>query len=233
MIVCVYALIASSSRVVGSGMNGERLRAVTAGGIVALVGELRRAPKPTMTNLRRYAIVIEKAAAQTPAILPVRFGTGMADLDEVTFVLQSRQDALRRRLRAVRGRSQMTIRVVLGGSGSDSRDASYASQTRVIGRSRVSLENAPTQGTRYLQQRAIIAARAREIPGFAPIRAAVKRWVKDERVEKRAGVATVNHLIPRSLVSAYRSAVERAAERAGLRVLVTGPFPPYAFAEHW
>jgi hypothetical protein len=155
----------------------------------------------------------------------------MADLDEVTFVLQSRQDALRRRLRAVRGRSQMTIRVVLGGA--DSGDASYSSQTRVTGRSRVRLENAPTQGTQYLQQRAITAARAREIPGFAPIRAAVKRWVKDERVEKRASVATVNHLIPRSSVNAYRSAVERAAERTGLRVMVTGPFPPYAFAENW
>ena len=82
-------------------MSGERVRAVRAGGITALVGELRRAPKPTMTNLRRYAIVIEKAAAQTPAIHPVRFGTGMADLDEVTFVLQSRHDTLRRRLRAI------------------------------------------------------------------------------------------------------------------------------------
>jgi len=224
VIVCVYALIASSSRVVGSGMGGERLRAVTAGGIVALVGELRRAPKPTMTNLRRYAIVIEKAAAQTPAILPVRFGTGMADLDEVTFVLQSRQDALRRRLRAVRGRSQMTIRVVLGKSGSDPGDNPSPGSDP---------GDQSTQGTQYLQQRAITAARAREIPGFAPIRAAVKRWVKDERVEKRAGVATVNHLIPRSSVGTYRSAVERAAERAGLRVVVTGPFPPYAFAENW
>jgi len=177
-----------------------------------------------MTNLRRYAIVIEKAAAQTPAILPVRFGTGMADLDEVTFVLQSRQDALRRRLRAVRGRSQMTIRVVLGKSGSDPGDNPSPGSDP---------GDQSTQGTQYLQQRAITAARAREIPGFAPIRAAVKRWVKDERVEKRAGVATVNHLIPRSSVGTYRSAVERAAERAGLRVVVTGPFPPYAFAENW
>lgn len=227
MIVCVYALVASSSRVAGSGMSGERLRAVAAGGIVALVGELRRAPKPTMTNLRRYATVIEKAAAQTPAILPVRFGTGMADLDEVMFVLQSRQDALRRRLRAVRGRSQMTIRVVLEKSllsGSDPGDNPLPGSDPV---------DRSTQGTQYLQQRAIAVARAREIPGFAPIRAEVKRWVKDERVEKRAGVATVNHLIPRSSVNVYRAAVERAAERAGLRVMVTGPFPPYAFAENW
>jgi hypothetical protein len=231
VIVCVYALMASSpSRIIGCGMSGERLRAVRTAGITALVGELPRAPKPTITNLRRYAIVIEKAAAQTPAILPVRFGTGMVNVDEVSFVLQSRHDTLRRRLRAVRGRTQMTLRLVLG---SDSGDASHASQTRVTARSRVRLENGPTQGTQYLQQRALTAAQAREIPGFAPIRAAVKRWVKDERVEKRAGVATVNHLIPRSSVGAYRSAVERAAERAGLRLIITGPFPPYAFAENW
>ena len=225
MIVCVYALMASSkSRVIGSGMSGERLRVVRTGRITALVGELPRAPKPTMTNLRRYASVIQKVAAQTPAILPVRFGTGVADLAEVTFVLRSRQDTLRRRLHAVRGRAQMTIRIVLGKSGSDpGDDPSLGSDPG----------DQSTQGTQYLRRRAITAARAREIPGFGPIRAAVKRWVKEERVEKRAGVATVNHLIPRSSVGAYRSAVERAAERAGLRVIITGPFPPYAFAENW
>ena len=129
----------------------------------------------------------------------------------------------------------MTLRMVAESvaAGSDPGDASYASQTRVTERSRVRLENGPTQGTQYLQQRATTAARAREIPGFAPIRAAVKRWVKDERVEKRAGVATVNHLVARSSIGAYRSAVERAAQRAGFRVIVTGPFPPYAFAENW
>jgi hypothetical protein len=180
-----------------------------------------------MANLRRYAMVIEAAAAHTPAILPVRFGTGMADLGEVVFVLRSRQDTLRRRLRAVRGRAQMTLRVVLersDKSGSDAGDNPSPGSDP---------SDEATQGTQYLQLRAITAARAREIPGFAPIRAAVKRWVKDERVEKRAGVATVNHLVPRSSVSAYRSAVEHAAQRAGLRVIVAGPFPPYAFAENW
>jgi hypothetical protein len=217
-------MASSPSRVIGSGLSGERLRLVRTAGITALVGELPRAPKPTVTNLRRYAIVIEKAAAQTPAILPVRFGTGMADVGEVSFVLQSRHDTLRRRLRAVRGRTQMTLRVVLGTSGSDPGDDPSPGSDPGDG---------STQGTQYLQQRALAAARAREIPGFAPIHLAVKRWVKDERVEKRAGVATVNHLIPRSSVGAYRSAVERAAERAGLRLIITGPFPPYAFAENW
>ena len=231
MILCVYALTApSSTHVVDHGIAGERLRAITAGRIMALAGELRRAPKPTVRNLRRYAAVIEALADRAPAILPARFGTCMTDLDELTLVLRSRQDALRRGLRAVRGRAQMTIRVVLG---SDSGDAGFPSQTRVTERSRVRLENEATQGRQFLQQRARSAARAREIPGFDPIRTAAKRWLKDERIEKRSGVATVNHLIPRGSASAYRAAVERAGARAGVRLVVSGPHPPYAFADNW
>jgi hypothetical protein len=224
VIRCVYALIASSSRVTGTGVAGERLRAVTAGRVTAVVGELRRAPEPTMRQLRRYVEVIEAVADQVSAILPVRFGTCMTDLDEVILALRSRQDTLSRRLRAVRGRVQMTIRLVVGSAGSDAGDdLSPGSDPG----------DDATQGTRYLQQRAASAARAREIPAFEPIRAAAKRWIKEERIEKRAGVATVNHLVPRSSVRAYRAAVERAADRASVRLIVSGPYAPYAFAENW
>ena len=224
MILCVYALTApSSTRAIGRGITGERLRAITAGRVTALAGELRRAPKPTMRNLRRYAAVVDALAERAPAILPARFGTCMTDLDELTLVLRSRQDALRRRLRAVRGRAQMTIRVVLGPGSDPGDDPSPGSDPG----------DEATQGRQFLKQRARSAARAREIPGFDPIRAAAKRWLKDERIEKRSGVATVNHLIPRSSASAYRAAVERAGARAGVRLVVSGPHPPYAFADNW
>lgn len=229
MILCVYALITPSlSRIVATGVAGERLRAVSVGRVSALVGELRRAPKPTMRNLRRYADVIQAVSEEAPAILPARFGTCMIDLDELTLALRSRQDTLRRRLHAVRGRAQMTLRLVLGSgtaeTGSDPRDDRSPGSDPGY---------KATQGTQYLHRRAAAAAKAREIPGFAPIRIAAKRWIKDERIEKRAGVATVNHLIPRSSVAAYRVAVERAADRAAVRVVLSGPHAPYAFADNW
>ena len=231
VILCVYALTApSSSRVIGTGIAGERLRAITAGRITALAGELRRAPKPTMRNLRRYAAVIDALAERAPAILPARFGTCMTDLDELTFVLRSRQDALRRRLRAVRGRAQMTIRVVLG---SDSGQYGAASQTRVTAVRESDSIPRQHQGSNICNIAQGPRHAAREIPGFEPIRTAAKRWLKDERIEKRSGVATVNHLIPRSSASAYRAAVERAGARAGVRLVVSGPHPPYAFADNW
>ena len=190
---------------------------------------------PDRRYLRRYAAVVEAIAAEAPAILPARFATTVADREELAFILASRGATLRRRLRAVRGRCQMTIRLLspLSESESESDDAPLASRSAIAGRARLRLAPEATQGTQYLQRRAALAASARAIPGFAPIRAAVRRFVKDERVEKRAGIVTVNHLIPRAAAPRYLAAVEQAATANHLRLMVSGPLAPYAFADNW
>lgn len=212
MTLGVYALVPSAPRRIGvTGIAGERLRVVAAGAVSAIVGDIRRAPKPTETNLRKYDGVMRALVRTNPALLPVRFGTQFRDLDELTLVLQSRQSSLRRLLRHVRNRAQITIRVAAP-------DSSPRSISRAV-----------ESGSSYLRERAAEAAQARQIPGFDPVRAAVRRWVKDERVERQANVASVYHLIPRGSVDAYRAALDRAARKAGLSLRVSGPWPPYAF----
>jgi gas vesicle protein GvpL/GvpF len=103
----------------------------------------------------------------------------------------------------------------------------------VTGRSGVRPRNKATQGTRYLQQQLAVLRTAREVPQLAPIRPAIRRFVKDERVERRSGVITVHHLIPRAMAERYRAAVERAAGETGVRLFVSGPCAPYAFADNW
>lgn len=210
MTLCVYALTARGAAP-GRGMTGiagERLHAVASGRLAAIVGEHRRAPKPSAAALRRYDEVLQSLWRTRPALLPVRFATCFASVEELTLVLGARQDALRRALRAVRGRAQMTVRVL--------QPAAASRQ----------LAPPPTTGAGFLHAR----ARERAVEGFDPVRGAVRRWVRDERVEKRERVASVYHLVPRGSVDAYRRAVARAAGRAGLRLRVTGPFPPYAFS---
>ena len=126
MILCVYALAVSSRPVQRlTGMAGERLRAIPFDGVMAIVGDVRRRPVASTRNLRRYAAVVESIAARMPAVLPARFGTTFDDVAELTLVLRSRGATMRRRLRAVRGRTQMTIRLL----GSDPSDESYRGQT--------------------------------------------------------------------------------------------------------
>jgi hypothetical protein len=230
VIVCIYALVSRPpARLTLKGIAGERLRVVTVDRIGAVVGELRRAPSPSVGNLRRYAAVVDSIASRVPAILPARFGTTVTDHDELTFILRSRRSALRQRLRAVRSRAQMTIRLL----GSDPGDESLRGQTPVMSRTGVRPPYGATQGTQYLQRRREIAARANAVPGFEPIRAAVRRYIKDERIEKRGGIVTINHLVPRANAGRYRDAVERTARDNDVRLIVTGPWPPYAFADNW
>ena len=217
MTLGVYALVSAAPRRIGiAGVTGERLKSVTVGAVSAIVGDLARTPKPTEANLRQYNAVMRALARTNPALLPVRFGTQFRDLDELSLVLESRQSSLRRLLRHVRNRAQITIRMVVPVTGVNRSGSRRPSDLR-------------TTGSAYLKDRAAEAARVREIAGFDPVRAAVRRWLKDERIERQATVASVYHLIPRGSVDAYRAALDRAARKAGLSLRVSGPWPPYAF----
>ncbi|HTI40338.1 MAG TPA: GvpL/GvpF family gas vesicle protein [Vicinamibacterales bacterium] len=230
MILCVYALVSPPPAHLNlPGVGGERLKVITIDRIGAIVGELRRAPAPSVRNLRRYAAAVEAIAAKTSATLPARYATTVADTDELTVVIRSRRAALRHRLTTVRGRAQMTVRLLESESG----DAAFPSQSTVTSRTRLRLGYGATQGTQYLRQKVADAAAARAVPAFDRIRPAIRTYVKDERVEKRGGVVTINHLVPRGAAERYRDIVERAADEQALRLVVTGPWPPYAFADTW
>ena len=206
MSVCVYALASRApARFSVRGIAGERLRAVRVSGITAIVGESRRAPSPTIRNLTRHAAVIDALAHSIDAILPARFATCVAGEDELAAAVRSRAPMLKTRLRAVRRRAQMTIRLV----------APPVAQGR------------PASGTEYLRQRRVTA------PAFEPIRAAVGKYVKESRVERRGDVVTINHLVPRTAVDRYRADIARAAAENGVRLILTGPWPPFAFADNW
>lgn len=229
MIACVYALTPRRPTLPPvRGVAGERLRPVTSGGVTAIVGQLRRRRAPSREALVQYEHVIRRLSTRLPSVLPARFGTCFDDLDELHSVLQSRQRMLRRSLAHVRNRAQMTMRIVGAG------EARGAGKVREAGRAGEASKDVGGGGERgriYLRQRAAAAAREREIPGFDPVRAAVKRWIRDERVERRPTITSVYHLVPRGSAEAYRLAAMRAASAAGLQVVVTGPWPPYAFAD--
>lgn len=220
MTLCVYALVprprgrgARLPRV--HGMDDERLRLIGAGAVQAVAGSMRRLPPVTPDAMRRYDRTVRELASSLPALLPARFGTGFDDPGELEFVLRSRAESFQRALRHVRGRAQMTVRI-----------AGVAETHSPVAPAAVTHGS----GSRYLRARAEAAAHDRRVAGFESVKDAVERWVRDERVEKRGSVATVYHLVPRASADAYRARAERAAAAAGLQVIVTGPWPPYAFA---
>ena len=239
MTLCVYALTGSAAglkprrdepapRVSVRGLAGERLRLVRESSLAAVVGDLSAAPRPSAENLRRYDQTMGRLAQSVPALLPARFGTCFESPEELRFVLRSRAATLRGALARVRRRAQMTVRIVdrgpLPGPLRGTRPTTSESREAGSGPAR-------GPGATYLHDRAVASARERQVEGFEPVRDAVAKWLRDERVERRGGLVTVYHLIPRASAEQYRRTLTRAAAAAGFRVVVSGPWPAYAFAD--
>ena len=216
MTLYVYAVLgARPPRGRWRGLRREPLRFRRVGGMVVAVGSVSAPPVPSAPALRRHDAVIRRLARAVPAVLPIRFGTAVADPATLDRLLGPRAPALRRALARVKGREQMTL--------------------RVFGTTSPAIER-PTRrggpGTRYLAARRRPWERA--APVVARLRAGLEGLIHDERVEPSEApplLASVYHLVDRGHSRAYRRAVREVACRlADVRVVSSGPWAPYAFA---
>jgi hypothetical protein len=189
-----------------------RVRYVACGGLTAAVRSVRAAPAPRTPALRRHAEVVRALWERESALLPARFGALVADEAELARALLPRRHALQEALALVRGRAQMTLRVFSDAGGGPAPAP------------------APSGGKEYLAGRAAWW-RAADVPGLAALLEAVRPLRAAERVERHPLpplTASVYHLVDRARVGEYRRAVSRG--RGRLRLRVSGPWPPYAFA---
>ena len=189
---------------------GRRVVRVLIVGPIAVLAVRAGDTTYTEAALREQHAIVLGLAERIDPLLPARFGTRMTAADLDTTIRRS-SNVLRQALQNVKGRQQMTIRLI---------GAPTIEQPPVAGRS----------GAAYLQQRRAAHAIPSELD---PMRAAVARFVAEERVSPgRAGVrATLFHLVGRDAVPAYREAVARATETMPSgSVTLTGPWPPFAFA---
>lgn len=180
------------------------------GPIAVLAGPLRPLPLSTEDALREQHAIVTALADRVDPLLPARFGSRItpATLDAS---LRPSIDVLVAALDRVRGRRQMTV--------------------RLIGPPAPPARRGPARtGTAYLKERRA----AHSVPAEAePFCAAVHRFVVDRRVQPgRGGIrTTLFHLIPREHVEEYVAAAGAAAESiAPWRAVVSGPWPPFAFA---
>jgi hypothetical protein len=205
-VIAVYAVVRGPlAGPLGVGVQQERLRAVPASGFLVVVGDVAAPPRVTARALVSHDRLVRRLGAG--AVLPVRFGAVLPDVRALRRVTRARRAELADALALVAGCEQFTLRV-------------FAPKRRSEGRSGTG------PGARWLGARSPIP------PQIVPLCRAVAPLVKDERAEKARGVASIYHLVARADRRAYRAALARAMhDIAGAKVVVSGPWPAYAFAE--
>ena len=220
----VYAIADSLTEVSPlTGVADEPLVLVRAGRVLVAGGWLPQVPALDRAVLSAQDRVVRELHTRAGALLPMRFGTTVASEAELERKIESLDPGLRDCLELVRGREQMTLRVLRAtGTATAARDSDHRT-------SRTAAE-ARGAGASYLEARRAAAVPS-EITGLTSAVQPLQRATRIERGRVEGLVATVYQLIDRGSSEAYRAAIKQAAAaQPSLTVRLTGPSPAYAFA---
>ncbi len=178
---------------------------------VAVVYANREAPRRDRAAVLEFGRTIQELAEAGP-LLPIRFGTTVADLEGLAELVAEHEPAWSARLRAVSGCCELIVHV------SHESPAAPSSEQHVTGRD-------------YLLQR-MAAARAADALQDQ-VGAALRPVAKEIRnLPGGKGHHRFAVLVPRATATVARADVQHwAAVRPDLQVAVTGPWPPFSFGE--
>jgi Gas vesicle synthesis protein GvpL/GvpF len=205
---------AAATAVVGRrGLGGARLRALHRGELAAVYSRHRSLrPRPTPELLLTYESVLEAIMA-VGAVLPLRFGTQLEREEELAAVLADRHDELLRSLERVRGRAEFGIRLIPKRAPPRGRAGGRTGRAYLLARAR---------DHRCFQEaiREVDAA-------LEPL--SVASCIREPRTPP--AILAASYLVDSTRVAEFRERADQLARRKGaMKILVTGPWPPYSFA---
>ena len=209
------------------GISGAPVRTLKSENLSVLVSDLNEDSVPvTRDNALAHAAVVRSVLDRTTP-LPFRFGTIVTE-EQLQSYLSTHKPALEKKLDSLRGCVEMSVKIIWENSEEKELDTHDKIQ-------------APAQGvgTSFLagKRRQIIgdekrAAEATEISTW--LQKNLVGLIREEQVTIRPTerlVLTAAHLIERDKITQYRKkAAETCRNRPDLHFLLSGPWPPYSFA---
>lgn len=204
----------------GATVVGHAGLATLAEGSVAVVyAERDRAPARTREEMLGFARVVQDLATDGP-VLPVRFGTVLDDLEGLRRLLREREAQWQARLSHVAGHVELLVHAY------DDRAPRPSSPSRGTGRdyllSRAAAQrHAEAMHAELLEELAAHCREVRRLPATGEVRRL-----------PATGEVRVACLVASDGIGKLRRGAESWAEaREGRRTTVTGPWPPFSFAE--
>lgn len=216
----LYALSDGLDNVEGLvGLAGERLDILTLAETSVVVGWMTALPDLTRGSLQAQDAVVRVLHARAGALLPFRFGTTAQDIETATRSIDVIRPDLPNRFARVRGRDQMTVRVLRSTAEGIRPDLSPV------------VPDGEGPGARFLRSRAAARSWPETLNAVFDAVTALVRDTLFEPGRQDAVIGTVYQLIDRGTDAEYRTRLAGGATmQPDLRLRVSGPSPAYAFA---
>ncbi|MEI8242242.1 MAG: GvpL/GvpF family gas vesicle protein [bacterium] len=224
MVYLVYGILKASAAGSGplAGVRGACVTIVTAHGLAAAISQLDAAVHaPSVDELLVYGRVVD-ALFRRQAVVPLRYGCFLNGPAAVEAVLEAKKDSCEALLAELDGQAEMGIRILLP-----------------AGAETVPPAAQPVDGSAYLARRKahyqMQEADARQhqalLDRYVQALAGLNGKHRTETATRDGAVAlSLDYLIPKSQVSAFREIFRGVAAQEGTRVQLSGPWPPYNFS---
>ncbi len=181
----------------------------------------------------RHEHVLESFLVAGLSVLPFRFGTLCASDGDVTELLEINEAPLSRALTAVRGKLEMGVRIMVDRD--ELRESVLESDVELSRRQREIATLSPGAG--HLRRKQLERTLAERVASEATRRvAALHADISGNAAAARLegggddAVAVAAYLVPIERIDGFAADAHVLAAEAGLRIRVTGPWPPYSFA---
>jgi hypothetical protein len=205
------------------GLGNAPVESVSIGGVAIWVSRGDR-PEPGLDAVRVHNQVVEAAVTEAVTPLPLRFGQWLADDTALREVLAPKAALYAERLAQIAGCMEFGIRLIDPQAGEGAQVVQAQPHTSGL------------EYMRALQESSRLAdsKRQRADQVHASVRELLQDLVREERVEDGRtthAVLTLSHLVARAQFGDYRERAPQIRERfPELRMLLSGPWPPYSFA---
>lgn len=239
----IYAIVRSGSSHLPhtlTGLNGESLTLIqwqALAAVTSMTADSRVQPRAAL--LVRHAAVVEVICQYMPA-LPVRFGAVLPNATAVASMLEERYDLLLADLTRIGGKQELGVTVLWDSAENSSAETLTDTDTSYRHIAGIEYHHADEQGqgTRYLLARKEAyqhdqATRERAQAVIADLEKSLGPYVCESRCEihmrPRINIRAAYLLAPEMVFRARDTLARYQEQRQDLRLLVTGPWPPYSF----
>ena len=231
LLYCIFGTSARQDLGLPVGIGRQPVLVVAHNGLSAALSELAESDLvPDISQTLSYERVVEHFF-RDQTVIPLRYGCQFENASEVISLLEDHHEEYQTLLRDLEGLNEMGIRVLLEGSEAGTKTATSPVPPETF-------SGACNSGTAYLaakrehflgldraglDQRLLVDELCGPLSGLF-----VRRRVESPDLT-RSRLLSLYFLVPRASVESFRQATRGLHPKESVKLLLSGPWPPYNF----
>lgn len=233
LLYCIFGSSPHQTTGIPPGVEGQHVFVVAQNGLRAALSELGESGSvPDVSAVLAYEKVVE-AFHRHLTVIPMRYGCRFEDSSQAASLLESRREEYEAVLHQIEGMTEMGVHVLLEKSNKQGKRSPEAAPAG-------SFPPFSSSGTGYLAarrqhyltlDRAALDHRCLVEELCDSLSGLYARSNAKLPSSKDANLLSVYFLMPRGSVEGFRRAARRRCSTEGIKLLVSGPWPPYNFVE--